>query len=81
MEKEISNNLSGQDSAELLESLGFTITDRDKITYSVIVPDKWTVEDQGQFHTVFDGPNGESLISFIKRDPWDRNSWLTVSGV
>lgn len=96
MEQEISNNYNGRDSAWLLESLGFTIIDKSingydvamtnlgirlsKVAHCVIVPSKWRVEKRG-FSTVFYGPNGERLWSFIKRDPHDRCSRLEVSGV
>jgi len=49
-----------------------------EVAYVVNLPDGWTVENQGPFHTVFHGPNGEKLWSFIKFDPWDRHSFLEV---
>ena len=89
---EISNNYKGQDSRELLESLGFQVLDTSdngydqamsnfgirlrKVAHSVVLPEGWTVENQGPFRTVFHGPKGEQLWSFIKHDPWDRHSFL-----
>ena len=89
---QISNNYKGQDSRDFLESLGFQVLDTSdngydqamsnlgirlhKIAYSVVLPEGWVVEDQGPFHTFLNGPDGKQLRSFIKRDPWDRHSFL-----
>lgn len=80
----ISNNLvelngkqrSNISAATLLERLGFTLRKLNDIALDVDLPHGWTHENQGQFHNVFHGPNGEEVWSFIKYDPWDRHSFL-----
>lgn len=81
----ISNNLeeiNGQtdelpiDAKTLLTRLGFTISGESDIAFIVTIPAGWVEENQGSFHTVFRGPKGESLWSFIKPDFYDRQSFL-----
>lgn len=47
-----------------------------EVAYVVNLPDGWWAETNGPFHTVFHGPKGEKLWSFIKFDQWD--SFLEV---
>lgn len=85
----ISNNLielnnqrqSRLTAATVLERLGFTLQGSSDITLDVALPDGWTHENQGQFHNVFRGPNGEEVWSFIKYDPWDRHSFLQARNI
>ena len=86
---QISNNLEelngkrhrNTPAATLLERLGFTLKGSNDITLDVDLPDGWMHENQGQFHNVFRGPNGEEVWSFIKYDPWDRHSFLQARGI
>ena len=71
----------GMDAKTLLEKLGFTISDPGDISFNVTLPAGWTVKNEGSFHTVFHGPNGEEVWSFIKYDPWDRHSFLQARNV
>lgn len=86
----ISNNLeevNGQkrglsiDAKTLLTRLGFTISGESDIALTVTIPAGWVEENQGSFHTVFRGPNGEEVWSFIKYDSWDRHSFLHARGI
>lgn len=65
----------------LLQQLGFVVTDKNDITLNVTLPAGWIEENQGAFHTVFRGPNGEEVWSFVKYDPWDRHSFLHAHGI
>jgi len=65
----------------LLQRLGFTLKGSEDIFFNVDLPNGWTHENQGQFHNVFHGPNGEEVWSFIKYDPWDRHSFLQARGI
>jgi hypothetical protein len=53
----------------LLQRLGFTLKGSGDIFFNVDLPNGWTHKNQGQFHNVFHGPNGEEVWSFIKYDP------------
>ena len=86
----ISNNLTelngltrniDLDAKTLLTRLGFNPTDSGSICLSVTLPSGWREERQGGFHTVFYGPEGQELWSFIKYDPWDRHSFLQARNV
>lgn len=72
---------SNLDAATLLQRLGFKILKSDDISHLVNLPDGWTYENQGTFHTVFHGPNDEEVWSFIKNDPWDRHSFLQARNI
>lgn len=65
----------------VLERLGFTLQRSNDITLDVTLPDGWTHENQGQFSQCFHGPNGETVWSFIKYDPWDRHSFLGARNI
>ena len=85
----ISNNLielnnqrqSRLTAATVLERLGFTIQRSSDITLDVALPDGWTHENQGQFSQCFYGPNGETVWSVIRYDPWDRYSFLQARNI
>ena len=89
IEKQISNNLTKLNgkwkgfsltAQTLLRKLGFIVEGNNDIRFDVVVPAGWRVEHQGQ-HTTFFGPQGEELWSFIKNDPWDRNSFLEATNI
>lgn len=64
----------------LLEKLGFTIKGHNDISFDVTVPEGWKFEEKG-LQVTFLGPQGQKLRSFIKNDPWDRNSFLEITNV
>ena len=65
----------------LLQQIGFVVTGKNDITLNVTLPAGWIEENQGAFHTVFRGPNGEEIWSFVKYDFWDRHSFLHARGI
>ena len=75
------SDMGGIDAKALLEKLGFILSGSNDTCFNATPPANWTVENQGEFHTVFYGPNGEEVWSFIKYDPWDRRSFLQARNV